>query len=321
MDLLNIAPNKVSRDLSGYITFIMGTPKTGKTTMAAQMPDALILASEPGYHALPGVVAQDITSWSEMKQAFRELKKPEVKAHFKCIVVDTVDNMADFCQKYICNQNGIQALGDLGYGKGWTAFKDEFKDVFRGLAQLGYAVYFIGHVKEQMVAQPDGTEKMIVRSAMSASTRAEIENIADIIGYAHQKEAGKMSVLTLRSPDGSITCGSRFKYMPEEIPFSYDNLVKALNDAIDKESAEHAGAFVTDERPAPVAEKIYDFDKMMATFQEMVGKLMSENQSNSLKITAIVEQYLGKGRKVGDCTPQQCEQLDLILQDMSELLK
>jgi hypothetical protein len=34
IDLTQIEPHKVSRDLSGYITFIYGAPKTGKTTLA-----------------------------------------------------------------------------------------------------------------------------------------------------------------------------------------------------------------------------------------------------------------------------------------------
>lgn len=69
-------------------------PKTGKTTLATQMDGALLLAFEPGYHALPGVIAQDITSWSEMKQAYRELKKPEVREHFHAVIVDTVKSAA-----------------------------------------------------------------------------------------------------------------------------------------------------------------------------------------------------------------------------------
>ena len=147
IDLLSIKPHKVSRDLSGYITYIYGAPKTGKTTLATQMPDALLLAFEKGYNALPGVMAQDITTWGEMKQVYRELKKPEVKAQFKSIIVDTVDEAAEMCQKYICQQKGIESLGDLGYGKGWGAFNTEFSEVFRGLTQLGYAVFFIGHDK------------------------------------------------------------------------------------------------------------------------------------------------------------------------------
>ena len=85
INLLNIQPHKVSRDLSGYITYIYGAPKTGKTTLATQMGKSLLLAFEPGYHALPGVMAQDITSWAEMKQVYRELKKPEVQAAFDAV--------------------------------------------------------------------------------------------------------------------------------------------------------------------------------------------------------------------------------------------
>lgn len=65
-------------------------PKTGKTTLATQMPNSLLLAFERGYNALPGVIAQDINTWIEMKQVYRELKKPEVKAVYTTIVVDTV---------------------------------------------------------------------------------------------------------------------------------------------------------------------------------------------------------------------------------------
>ena len=57
IDLLGIQPHKVSRDLSGYITYIYGAEKSGKTTFASQMPKPLILAFERGYNALPGVMA------------------------------------------------------------------------------------------------------------------------------------------------------------------------------------------------------------------------------------------------------------------------
>ena len=39
IDLLAIQPHKVSRDLSGYITFVYGAYKTGKTTLATQMEE------------------------------------------------------------------------------------------------------------------------------------------------------------------------------------------------------------------------------------------------------------------------------------------
>lgn len=67
---------------------------THNTTLASQMDGALLIAFEPGYHALPGVMAQDVTSWSEMKQVYRELKRPEVRERFKAVIVDTIDSVA-----------------------------------------------------------------------------------------------------------------------------------------------------------------------------------------------------------------------------------
>ena len=319
INLLNIQPHKVSRDLSGYITYIYGAPKTGKTTLATQMDGCLLLAFEAGYNALPGVMAQDITSWGEMKQVFRELKKPEVQAVYKAVIVDTIDVAADRCKKYICQQNGIEDLGDMGYGKGWTKFKEEFNEIFRGLTQLGYAVFFIGHHKETQSTDPATNEvKTIVRPSLSNSTREVIAGMADIYGYAHQKHKNEMSVLTLRSPDGSIECGCRFKYIPNEITMSYQNLVNAIQSAIDKEADEHNGQYVTDERTiAPIA-KTYDYDALRAEFNEIVGVIMTKNQSNAPKITAIVERYLGKGRKVADATPDQAEFIYLILSEIKE---
>lgn len=85
------------------------------------MPGALLIALEKGYNALPGVIAQDVTSWTELKMVYRELKKPEVKQTFQSVIIDTVDIAADMCQKYVCTQKGIESLGDLGYGKIFAA--------------------------------------------------------------------------------------------------------------------------------------------------------------------------------------------------------
>ena len=249
------------------------------------------------------------------------MKKPEVKATFHAIIVDTIDIAADRCKKYICNQNGIEDLGELGYGKGWTKFKDEFNEIFRGLTQMGYAVFFIGHDKPETIDNPDGTKTMKIHPSLSNSTKTVIAGMSDIYGYAHQKNANEMSVLTLRDPSGLIECGCRFKYMPCEITMSYDNLIEALNTAIDKEAAENNGKFVTDERIESVVETTYDYDALMAEFKDLVTTLMAKSQTNGAKITSIVETYLGKGKKVGETTPSQAEFIYLIVADMKDLLE
>lgn len=325
INLLDLKPRSVSRDLSGYITFLYGPAKVGKTTFGSQMPGSLILAFERGYSAIQGAVAQDVTTWGEMKQIVRELKKPEVKERFKSLIIDTVDIAADSCQKWICSQLGIENIGDGGWTtNGWAKYKKEFEEVFRTLAQLGYAIVFLSHDKEKTIKPQNGNEYQQIGSSMQSSALSIIENMSDIIGYSHVKQlpdGGSKVVLTLRSPDNSVRCGCRFKYIASEIDFTYDALTKALNDAIDKEAQMTNGQYVTDERNTPVETTEYDYDALMKEFQELVSQLMTQNQSNSMKIVSITDKLLGKNKKVSDCTPDQAEFVYLINEELKELLK
>ena len=330
INLLAIKPHQVSRDLSGYITYIYGAGKTGKTTLASQMPDSLLLAFENGYNAIPGIMAQDITSWSELKQTVRELKKQEVKNVYKCVTIDTVDIAAALCEKYICSQAGVDKLTDIPYGQGWTKVKKEFEETFRTITQNGYALFFISHAKDKVFKRQDGSEyNQIVPSI--ANTYNEIErNMADIYGYAHQvrKEDGTTSVqLTLRSLDGSVDTGCRFKYIEPEINFSYPDLVKALNKAIDTEAKLTNNQFITDERNTVVEQSNLDFDSLMEEFRTMVNNLGENNTEERFKtywsprIVQITDMYLGKGKKVNQCTRDQVEMLSMIVSDLKDLIE
>ena len=323
INLLTIQPHKVSRDLSGYITFLYGPPKCGKTTFGSRMPGHLILAFERGYNALPGAMIQDVTTWGEMKQIVRELKKPEVKAVYQSIIIDTADLAADACQKYICNQLGIDNIGDGGWTtNGRAKYKKEFEDVFRSLTQMGYAVVFLSHVKEKTIKSESGNEYTQIGSSMQSSALAIIENMSDIIGYAHTKtmrDGSNQVVLTLRTGDNSVRCGSRFAYIDSEIPFSYESLTDALNKAIDREAAEHNNQFVTNDRMEVPVIKEYNYDDLMSEFQSIVGQLMQKNAAtNGPKITRIVDKYLGKGKKVSDATVEQAELIYLVVEEIKE---
>jgi hypothetical protein len=261
-----------------------------------------------------------------MKQVMRELKKPEVKDRFKSIIVDTADIAADLCQKYVCSQLGIENIGDGGWTtNGWAKYKKEFEDVFRTLAQLGYAVVFISHDKEKTIKPQNSAEYQQIGSSMQSSALAIIENMSDIIGYAHPKVVDGVGhmVLTLRSSDNSVRCGGRFKYIASEIDFTYDALTKALNEAIDKEAAETGNKFVTNDRVAAPILKEYDYDALMNEFQEIVGKLMEKNSAtNGPKVTQIIEKYLGKGKKISETTRDQAEFIYLIVEEIkADLMK
>ena len=323
INLLALKPHKVSRDLSGYITYIYGEGKTGKTTLASKMPKALLLAFERGYNAIPGIIPQDITTWGELKQVIRELKKPEVQEVYKSILVDTVDIAAGLCEKYVCSQAGVEKLSDIPYGQGWTKVKKEFEEAFRSITQLGYAVVFISHVKEKTFKKKDGTEYNQYIPSCPSTYNEIAKNMADIYAFAEKYEDnGTAKVrLILRSIDNSADTGCRFKYITPTIDFEYNELVKALNDAIDKEAQMTDSSLFTNERAATVMAASFDYDALMREFGDIVGDLMGKDPNYfGPRITQIVDSILGKGKKVSDATIDQAELISLIIDEIKATL-
>ena len=323
INLLTIEPNRVSRDLSGYISYLFGAAKVGKTTLCSQFPKSLILAFEAGTNALPGVMVQPITRWSEFKEVLRELKKPEVKEKFSSIIIDTLDVASGMCDKYICNQLGIDSIGDGGWSNnGWTRYKKELEESFRTITQLGYALVVISHDADKTFKRKDGSEYNQIVPTAQKSANNIVKDMADLYMYAYLDENTKERKLMLRSLDGTVDCGTRFKYMPAEIPLDYNALVKALNDAIDKEAKEHDNKYVTDERtetPQPVK---YNYEGLMEEFNNLVGPLMQKNsQYYGPRIVSIVEKYLGKGKKISDTTIDQVDFVHLIVTEIKEELQ
>ena len=320
IDLLAIQPHKVSRDLSGYITYIYGPGGAGKTTFGASCKKPLLLAFELGYKALPGVMAQPVQSWGEVKQVLRDLKRPEVKEVYSTIVVDTVDIASQLCEKYMCNQLGIENIGDGGWAtNGWAKAKKEWEQTWRAFTMEGYAVVFISHSKDKVFKKKDGTEYNQITPSCSTAYEEIIKNMVDIMGYIEIDNGQRK--LILRSADDSVDCKTRFKMIAPEIPFGYNELVDALNEAIDREAALTNGEFVTNESFKAPEVTNYDYDALMAEFKDIVGVVMGKNQTNAVKLTAIVDKYLGKGKKVAEATPEQSELIYLIISEIkSDLL-
>lgn len=327
IDLLKIEPHKVSRDLSGLFTYIYGPPKGGKSTLASEFPKPLFLATERGYNLLAGVMAQDITSWSDMKTVVRQLKKPEVKEIYETIVIDTVDRAAMMCEKYVCSQKGVEDLQEVAYGGGWSALKKEFEDTFQSIAQLGYAIVFIAHSKEGTFKRQDGSEYTQILPSVSNSYNSIIENMADIYGYLHPeiKDGVSSVVITLRSLDGSVRAGGRLKYIAQKIPCSYEALKETVNAAIDKEAEIHGEDLITEEKNSPPVVEELDYDTLMAEFNGLVKSIQdrvpdAEFASNwHPRIIQIIEKYLGKGKKISNCTRDQVEMIRMINTELKEL--
>ena len=131
--------------------------------------------------------------------------------------------------------------------------------------------------------------------------------------YAHLTEA-----VSVNGGDPRYSASIIF---PKSDTETYEVMQKAIENAVDQEAAETNNQFITEDTVNLHSEDIaYDFEAMMKEFSEVVSKLMAKDQGMSAKITTIVDNHLGKGKKVGDCTEEQAPQIDLILFDLKNLL-
>ncbi len=149
--MLPITKTPPKSNLSDYTVLMYGATKMGKSTFAAQAPDALFLATEPGLNALE-VYQQPITSWVDLLAACAELSKGEHS--FKTVVIDTIDNAYRMCAEHVCGRNGVDHEADLPYGKGFSLVQNEFQRVLTKLAFMPCGLILISHAQEREIETP-----------------------------------------------------------------------------------------------------------------------------------------------------------------------
>lgn len=317
--LLDITPHQVSRDLRGYSVLFYGTPKSGKTTVASKFPNALILAFEKGYSAIPGIMAKPLNSWGEFKKVLSELKSPAVQERFSTIVIDTADIAYTYCERYICSlEEDKESIGDFPYGKGYSLLMNEFDGSLRKILQMNYGLVIISHSQDKTFKNAEGEEYDQIIPTLDKRGRLICERTCDIIGYSTTVNIdGKVSTRLYMRSTPRFVAGSRFRFTPDYIEFSYDNLVEAIANAIDEEAKFTGEKYIKDERN--ILYPSYDFEAMMNEFNGHVKRLMDQNINNAAKVSTIIEVHLGKDKKVSSCTADQAPQLDLILSDLRRL--
>ena len=309
----------------------------GKTTIATKFPKHVILGFEKGWSTIPGAMAEPINSWGEFRKKLKELKDPEVQEMFETVIIDTADIAYDYCEKYIMAINGVDSIGEIPYGQGYGMVAKEFDECLRSITQMNYGLVIISHSQDKTFTDELGREYNQIVPTLGNKGRLICQRMCDIIGYSRgiETEHGVETRLFMRGTPRFIA-GSRFKYTPDHILFTHKDLVNAIGDAIDQQMKEYGVELFTDERVNTNVSTYteLDFDNLIATFQNIVISIPGSSdplgQTDEGKhfieywnprISQIVEKYLGKGRKVNQCTRDQVEALDLIVSDLQDIVK
>lgn len=320
IDILNIQPTTISRDLKGKFVCIYSLPKVGKTSMACQFPKNLLLAFEKGYNAIAGIKPVDITKWSDLKLVLRQLEKPEARQMYDTITIDTIGIAWEMCEQFVCAQNGVQKIGDIPWGGGYSACKREFESCLRKITQLGYGLVIIAHVERRIEKRADDSEVEILGPAIPKRAYEIVNQLVDIIGYIDitwdEEGNSERWLYTRKTP--TIMAGSRFKYLAPKIKFGYNELVEAIGEAIDK-AEKLDGAVVVDTTQQVIEEKL-DYNAIRAEAADLWKKLVEKDTENAGRILKKVEMIFGRPMKLSEITEDQVDLFNLVLLDMKEML-
>lgn len=313
--------------------------KVGKTTTASKFEKNLIFGFEKGYSALPNIYAVPINTWSEAlsyqnqliqdaKNVQKEKEKnpnSDIETQFATITIDTADLAYDACETYICNQQGIDSINQLPFGQGWKLLRKEFDTFFRRFVNAGYGLVIISHDKVTTVTDDNGKDYQKITPTLESTPWKIINRLCDIIGYVKSvsllDENGKeihQSYLFMRGTSQFIA-GSRFQYTPDVIKFSYEDLVKAINDAIDKEGQNDQNV-ITNERINYESDKL-DFDTLYQQTTGLIESLIEKDENYYEIIKSIIENRLGAGKLLQNANKKQVEQIYLIYNDLLEYSK
>lgn len=317
IDILAIQPQVISRDLRSKYLLLAGAPKIGKTEFCTMAPDALVLAFEIGTNARPGAMIQKIDTWSTFKLVLRQLEKPEAKAKFSTICVDTVAIAYDLCEQFICAQNGVQKIGDIPYGGGYAALSKEFDGALRKITMMGYGLIMTCHLKE---SSDENGETIGYKPDLNNRCLKIVNGLVDIIGVITQTwdEHGESHRWIQTRSTPTIVAGSRYKYLAPRIPFGYNEFLEALGQAIDKE--QENGAVVTDTAPVDTFEKL-DYKAIRAEASELWTVLVEKDPENAPVILKKVEIIFGRPMKLSEITEDQVDLFNLVVLDMRDMLK
>ncbi len=322
IDLLNLQPQQISRSLQGKFILCYGPPKVGKTTLASELDQALIASFEAGTNALHNVLVQPILKWTDWKAVVRQLirDKEKLKDKIHTVVMDTADEAYKLCEKYVCDQASVDSIRDVAaYGGGYKILDDEFSSTLRELSFAGYGLFFISHSKTRALKDDKGNEYEQAYPALTDRPFNIINKMVDIIAYLRQvtvqenDETVKKRYLFFREDD-RYYAGSRFKYITPYVELSYQNLVNAIYDAIDKEVAEKGGTAT--EEGNPYLKR--GFDDLMDEAKTLWNKAI--NAEKVKEVGQILEEEFGKPIKFSEITSDQTESLAKVLFRVKEII-
>jgi hypothetical protein len=221
---------------------IYSMPKTGKTTIVAQLENSLILECEPGGADFVEGNILDIKNPIELSEAIKAIK--DANYPYDYLIVDTLTKLDEWSEivgtyNYMekpqgqrLNREGevkgakmithadprFTTVHELPNGNGYQYSRNQMIDWYEKLAMSAPHVIFLAHVKDKYLENARTGEVVeSIEINLTGKVKSILASRVDAVGFLYRKE--NKAILNFKN-ENNIICGGRCPHLDDEIVIS-----------------------------------------------------------------------------------------------------
>lgn len=204
---------------SPELLILFSAPKTGKTTLASQLPNNLIIDLENGSNHVDAlkIKAESAEELYEICSEIKKKKDSEGKEPYDYITLDTATALEDMVlpvalKLYQGTSMGKSYKGDilsLPNGAGYKYVRDAYRIMLNEVRGAAKRVILLGHVKDKVI-EKTGKEVIAKELDLTGKLSSLTCSWADAIGFVYRE--GNKNMVTFNSAS-EVTCGARPQHL------------------------------------------------------------------------------------------------------------
>ena len=228
---------------------IHGVAGVGKTTFAAEANKPVFVQTEDGLGTIPAANFPLARTFEEVLESLASLYTED--HDFKTVVIDSVDWLEPLVWGKACRDNGWASIEEPGYGRGYIAALNLWRQYIEGLNALrddrGMTVVQIAHTDIKRFDSPehDPYDRYVIK--LHARAAALMQEHSDIVLFANYRiSTVKADVGFNKKVNRAMGSGQRVIHsaerpaflaknrygLPETLPLDWQSFAQAMPEVI-----------------------------------------------------------------------------------------
>ena len=228
---------------------LYGTHGIGKSTFAAQAPNPVFIQTEEGLDAINVTAFPLCQSFEDMIDAIGSLAQED--HDFGTVVIDSADWAEQLVHKRVAKDNNVATIDAIGYGRGYKAATDYWKQLLEGLDHLradkNMQVILLAHTQVKRFDDPLADPYDRYQLDLHHGSASLISEWCDILMFANQQYSTvKSDVGFNQKITRAVGNGNRVLYtqerpgwqaksrwpLPDQLSLDYTKFADALGTAM-----------------------------------------------------------------------------------------